>query len=198
MKDNQFEQIYLTSAQRKWLEKHFKHTKNAEIAERFNISYRSVVRIAKRMGLKKSPQFMKKTQLEAAAKAKESNLKNGTYNPKGFKIPRSEEFHFKKGVSSLERLGEKREKERIAKSMETRRQLFKLERARVLFGLPQQTKLRVSCKPPIMRSRRYYLRQRGYIIERGSNVVYYNSETRRSLSMEQRPRTGFTFKPMEA
>ena len=189
--------IFLDSKQRAWLEKHYKHTKNDDIAQRFGISRSSVHRIAKRMGLQKSQHYMKKIQNEAAAKAKESHLNNGTYNPKGFKIPRSEEFQFKKGVTSLQRLGAKREKERIAKSMETRKQLYKVERARVLFGLPQQTKLVVSRKPPIVRSRRYYLKQRGYIIERGSNIVYYNSETRRSLSMEQRPRTGFTFLPLQ-
>ena len=39
---------------------------------------------------------MREAQALAAKKAKESHLRNGTYTPKGFKIPRREENYFKK------------------------------------------------------------------------------------------------------
>ena len=113
MKENKSTPIVLTEQQEAWLTKHFKHTKNAEIASRLGISERSVNRLAKRRGLTKSKQFIRKTQLEAAAKANESNRINGTYPPKGYKIPRSEEFWFKKGESNIDRFGVKKNAERI-------------------------------------------------------------------------------------
>lgn len=186
-------EILLTDKQEAWLSKHYKHTKNDEIAKKLGISARSVPRLAKRRGLKKSEQFMKKCRAEMAAKAKESHLKNGTYPPKGFKIPNSEVGQFKKGVTSIERLGSKKEAERIAKASAKRRETYKLEKARALFGLPRQTKLKVISRPKKQVWMRNYLRRRGYIVERGSNVAYYNSETRRSPILEARPMTGFTF-----
>lgn len=188
-----FGAIILTDQQETWLKKHFKHTKNEEIAERFGISKRSVNRLAEKRGLTKSWQFMKKCQLETAAAANRSHRLNGTYPPKGYKIPGGEKNRFKKGEKPIDRLGAKREAERVAKSVESRKKTFKLEKARALFGLPRQTKLQVIQRPRKQVHMRYYLRKKGYIIERGSNVAYYNSETQRSLELESRPMTGFTF-----
>lgn len=56
------EKIILTPKQERWLTNHFKHTKNIECAERLGISLRSVVRIARSLGLTKSRQFMAKCQ----------------------------------------------------------------------------------------------------------------------------------------
>ena len=189
-----FGAIILTDQQEAWLQKHFKHTKNEDIAEKLGVSLRSVNRLAEKRGLKKSWQFMRKTQLDAAAAANKSNRINGTYPPKGYKIPRSEEFWFQKGEKPVDRLGAKRDAERIAKSAASRKETFKLERARAIFGLPRQTKMQVIQRPRKQVHVRYYLRKRGYVVERGSNVAYYNSQTNRNLKMETNPPTGFTFK----
>lgn len=193
MKENKSTPIVLTDQQEAWLAKHFKHTKNAEIASRLGISERSVNRLAKRRGLTKSKQFIRKTQLEAAAKANESNRINGTYPPKGYKIPRREEFWFKKGESNIDRFGVKKNAERIVNNTQSRKETFRLEKARALYGLPRQTKLQVIKRPRRQIEMRYYLRKRGYIVKRGSMIVYYNENTNRSLELESRPRTGFTF-----
>lgn len=193
MKENKSTPIVLTEQQEAWLAKHFKHTKNAEIASRLGISERSVNRLAKRRGLTKSKQFIRKTQLEAAAKANESNRINGTYPPKGYKIPRREEFWFKKGESNIDRFGVKKNAERIVNNTQSRKETFRLEKARALYGLPRQTKLQVIKRPRRQIEMRYYLRKRGYIVKRGSMIVYYNENTNRSLELESRPRTGFTF-----
>ena len=190
---SKFTPIALTDEQEAWFQKHFKHTKNEEIAQRLGISVRSVTRKASKMGLQKTKQFIRKCQLNAAQKANESNRINGTYPPKGYKIPNGEQYRFKKGERPIDRIGAKREAERISKSAESRRATFKLEKARALYGLPRQTKLKVVQRPRKQVHMRYYFRQLGYIVERGSNVVYYNSETKRSLKLESRPRTGFTF-----
>ena len=194
--NNQFTPIVLTDRQEAWLSKHFKHTKNEDIAKHLNISLRSVTRLARRRGLEKSRQFIAKCQREAADKANASNRVNGTYPPKGYHVPNSEKHYFKKGVRPVDRLGEKRNAKRIARSAETRRRTLKLEKARVLFGLPQQTKLNVVKRPREQALMRYRLKQLGYIIERGGRVAYYDENTRRHQGLESKPRTGFTFKQL--
>lgn len=189
--------IVLTPEQESWLKNHFKHTKNDDIARRLGISVRSVNRIAGELGLKKSRQFMQKTQQNAANKANESHRRNGTYPPKGYIIPRSEEFWFKKGERPVDRIGKKREAERVRKSVETMAELRKLEKARTLYGLPRRTKLNIVKRPRKQILMRHYLKNScGYIVERGGNVFYYTDETKRNIEIESRPRTGFTFLPL--
>lgn len=189
-----FGAIILTDQQEAWLQKHFKHTKNEDIAKKLGVSPRSVNRLAEKRGLTKSKQFIKKCQAETAAAANRSHRLNGTYPPKGYRIPNREATQFKKGETNIERLGAKRNAQRIAKCTASRRETFRLEKARALFGLPRQTKLKVVQRPRKQVYIRYYLRKKGYIVERGSNVAYYNSETRRSLKLESHPPAGFSFK----
>lgn len=194
MEKTKFGKIVLIEKEEAWLRKHYKHTKNKDIVEQLGISLRTVSRFANKMGLTKSSQFLKKCQEEAAIKANASNRVNGTYPPKGYKIPRSEEFYFKKGTRPVDRIGAKREAQRIAKSAESRRKTLRLEKARALYGLPQETKLQVVKRPRWQASMRSYLRQKGYIIERGGFIAYYDENTKRSMALETKPRTGFTFK----
>ena len=189
-----FGAIILTDQQEAWLQKHFKHTKNEDIAKKLGVSLRSVNRMAERRGLTKSRQFIKKCQIEAAAAANKSNRINGTYPPKGYQIPNKEKGYFKKGERPIDRLGAKRNAERIARCAQSRKETFRLEKARAIFGLPRQTKLNVVQRPRRQVRVRYYLRKLGYTVERGSNVAYYNSETQRSLRLESHPPAGFSFK----
>lgn len=92
--------IHLTNQQKLWLKINFPHMANCICAMFLGISPSSVVRQARRLGLQKTPQFMKEAQLHTAKKAKESHLKNGTYPPKGFIIPGSEAYRFKPGHQS--------------------------------------------------------------------------------------------------
>ena len=181
------DKIVLTPKQERWLTNHFKHTKNSECAERLGISPRSVVRIARTLGLCKSRQFMTKCQHETAEAAKTSHLRNGTYPSKGFRIPNSEVGQFKPGVSCLERLGAKRDAERIRKLTESRRATIKRERARIVWGFEQRTKLKLVCNPKKIQYR-YELRQRGYQVARGSSEAYVAAGTRRSPNVEANAR----------
>lgn len=181
------EKIVLTPKQERWLTNHFKHTKNSECAERLGISLRSVVRIARKLGLAKSRQFMARCQRETAEAAKVSHLRNGTYPPKGFKIPKSDVGQFKPGITSRERLGAKRESERIRKSAESRRATIKRERARITWGFEQRTKLKLVGNPK-KRQYRYELRKRGYQVARGASEVYITSDTKRSSEVENNAR----------
>lgn len=182
------EKITLTPGQLKWLEEHFKHTRNAEAARRLGISETSLHRFARRLGLKKTPQFMRKCQRATADAAKASHLRNGTYPPKGYIIPGSENNRFRKGETSLQRIGKRKERIRVEKSAASRRQILKEERARALFGIPRKTRLNVVRRPRYIACQRYYLRKLGYLIDRGSFVAYYTPETRRSPSFEARTR----------
>lgn len=185
----------LTEAQQKWLIKHFKHTKNEEVATKLGISCRTAIRLARQLGLEKSKQFMTKCQQATAAAAKESHLRNKTYPPKGFKIPRREEFYFKVGETSLQRLGVRREALRVEKSAESRRRTWRSEKARATFGLPQRTKLRVIPQPRAKILLRYYLKSKGYIVDDVKRVVYYDENTKRGRRIEEKPQRWYIFKP---
>lgn len=187
------EKIILTPEQEAWLLNHFKHTRNEDVAEKLGISLRSVSRIANKTGLKKSKQFIRKCQLDAAEKAKRYHMANGTYPPKGYAIPNREKGYFQKGVKPIERLGAQKDAERAVKAQQSRMQTWRLEKARALYGLPRQTKLLVVRRPRKQTMLRYYLKKLGYIIERGSCVAYYDKRTKRSLTLESKPMTGFTF-----
>ena len=191
------DKIALTPEQERWLVAHFRHTTNPEIARRLGISETTMHRFARELGLTKSRQHMRKTQRNAADKAKESHLRNGTYPPKGYIIPRSEEFRFKAGVTPVERLGKRKERQRIERSAESRRKTFREERARALFGVPRRTGLRVVREPRGKTCQRWYLRKRGYIIDEANLIAYWTDETRRATILEKRPRRWYWFRPME-
>lgn len=177
---------------------HFKHTKNDEICARFGWSASTMHRFARQLGLTKSPQFMHKCQAATTETAKASHLRNGTYPPKGYRIPRSEEFQYKPGHTETAAVRRKR----VAKAAATRRQTIKEERARVNFGFHQLTKLRLISQPKRAVTQRHYLRKRGYIVPRGSMVAYYDANTDRCPFIEARKMgdkqfIAFTFKPYD-
>lgn len=178
--------IVLTPRQEAWLCRHFRNTRNAELAARLGISESSLHRFARSLGLTKTPQFMRKCQASTAAAAKASRLRNGTYPPKGYRIPRSEEFQFKPGETPLDRLGKRREKKRVEKAVATRNATIRDERMRIRWGLEQRTRMKLNPQPRAALCQRYYLRRLGYHIARGSMICRYDQNTRRSLAMESR------------
>lgn len=186
--------IELTERQTAYLIRHFKHTKNPELAEKLGISETALHRFARLYGLKKTPQHMRKMQRNTAEKAKESHLKNGTYPPKGYRIPRSEEFQFRPGEKPVDRLGEKRNKERIAKSAASRAATYHDELLRSKWGLEQRTKMRVIATPRQLIADRHYLKVRGYIIDEAKKVAYYTPETHRATRLEAKPKRFYEFK----
>lgn len=188
--------VKITLQQEAWMRRHFKHTKNEEISDRFGWSQSTMHRVARQLGLTKSADFMRSCQRATADAAKASHLRNGTYPPKGYVIPRSEEFRFKPGHKESKTTKRKR----IAKATATRRQTIKEEKARVTWGFHQLTKLRLIRQPKLAVTQRYYLRKRGYIVPRGSMVAYYTDETKRCPKLEGRKLgdrhfIAFTFQP---
>lgn len=188
--------IKLTDKQEKWLIRHYLHTKNEEIALKLGISETAVHRFARALGLKKSRQYMVKCQRATADAAKRSHLINNTYPPKGYKIPGSEKYQFKPGKSCLDRLGPKREVQRIQRAVESRKKTYKSERARAIWGLERQTKLKVLRQPREKILLRYYLKKRGYIVDDAAFKVYYTDATKRGKRIEAKKQPWYKFYPL--
>ena len=69
------------------------------------------------------------------------------------------------------------------------KEIYRKERMRVRWGLAQQTSLIVlpdgyTKNRKRMAEHRYLFRQKNYIVEHGSNDIYYDEETNRSEVME--------------
>lgn len=183
----------LTDKQKNWIIKHFKNIKNDVILEKLSISHSMLHRFARENGLKKTKQFQSKCQLNASAIANVVNRRNN-WTPKGYKIPKSEEYRFKTGESLAKKLGKKKNQERIIKSAASRRKTIRAEKRRVLFGFDQKTKLKVVAAPRCKNAFRYLLKKRGYLVERGSSDVCYNSETSRSPATEHTAYIKYSFR----
>lgn len=187
----------LTEKQLSWLDKHFKNTKNEEVASKLGISPRTAVRIARQRGLEKTRQFIRKCQEHAAHEAWLSNTVNGTFPPKGFVIPNSEKYRFKPGVRSVDRIGKKKEAERLRKSKESMAVTWKKEKARVLFGLDQKTNLRIGRQDQKRVGMRWYLKSRGYVLHEQGNerIAYWTDKTKRAVRLEANGCKYFEFAP---
>jgi hypothetical protein len=77
MERNKYSKIILSEAEQQWMRNNFCKTKNAEVAEHLGISHRTVVRIARDMGLVKHPDFTKAMQRNASEHAAKRNKANG-------------------------------------------------------------------------------------------------------------------------
>ena len=185
----------LTDDQKDYLVRHFKDTDNEYLALRLGISESTLHRYARRWELKKSRAHCRRMQQEAAMAAKASHLAHGTYPPKGYRIPRSEEFQFKPGETNLQRLGKRRERERIEKAAATRRARFLDERIRVMRGLPQETRMKVTQQPRQRIQDRSYLKKCGYVLNEENGIAYWTPETRRATRLEAGPKRYYDFKP---
>ena len=194
MEKGKYGKVILSDKERTWLLRHFKHTRNEDILARLGISASTLYRIVRELGLGKSPQHLKKCQEHAARKARESHLANGTYPPKGYVIPGSENYRFKPGESNKDRMGKEAFKEMHRRIGESRKETLKKEKRRVLFGLEQKTGLRVIQCPKEKISLRNNLRKHGYEIARASNEAFITAATHRSEVMERRAMTmGISF-----
>lgn len=96
--------IELTEDRELWLKLNFPHMSNRICALILGISERSVNRLAKRLGLRKTERFMEECRAHTARKAKESHLRNGTYPPKGVynaNLQKGEPYRFRPGHAPL-------------------------------------------------------------------------------------------------
>lgn len=190
--------IYLTPEQEAWMIKHYKHTPNEEICKRFGISLSTMQRIKRELGLSKSRQFMQKCQTNASEKAKESHLRNGTYPPKGYRVPGSENNCFKKGESNRDRLSPKKYVQCLEKRLESWRKTYDADKRRWKWDLPQKTKFRFSHQSVSKTNYRHNMKKKGYIVDVDHNICYYPSEEMRRPRAERNgAKYGIKFMPFQ-
>lgn len=141
----------LTEEEHRWLTKHYQHTRNADIMERLGIGESTLHRFARKLGLKKSRQFMKRTQKENSELGCEVCQLYGVYDQNAEyarqqwaeRKARGETLGFKKGENNLQRLGKRRNNKRKAKLAAAWRKAYDSERRRVIFGMEQKTNFRI-------------------------------------------------------
>ncbi len=191
--------MQITDKQKKWIINHFKNTKNDVIIDKIGIKLSALHRFARENGLKKTKKFQSKCQLDASKKGREANKLNN-WPPKGYIIPKSEEYRFKSGITPVIRLGKKKNNDRIRNSADSRRKTVLSERRRVLFGLEQKTKLKVVAAPSGKNAYRHLLKKRGYIVTKACREIFYTSTTKRNEISESRAfqKYRFQFKPVES
>lgn len=192
--------IRLTEEQEKYLTKHYKHTDNGVLAERLGISHSTLHRFARAMGLKKTRQYVRKTNakaLEKAAEWREDLKKRPTEWREHFDecikhARKNQTTCFKKGESNKDRLTPERFAEAQRKRVKTWLATRDKERARYIAGLPLKTNFKPRhlkrLTPEIARryKAKYYLRtEYGYITQETGLTVYYDENTRRTKMEEQ-------------
>lgn len=187
----------LTEAQLAWLDKHFKHTRNEDIQKRLKISFSALHRLARERGLKKTKQFMKKSQENAQKAAKESHIANGTYPPKGYLIPGREKSYFRpgKGRGVWERVSKRKAAEMKAKAHASLEETRRRDRLRDKYGLRRLTKFRFVRQSQSKVNYRLNLRKQGYVEDPSDHNLYhiYPSTIRGAVRESHAPQHGIKF-----
>lgn len=185
----------LTEKQLAWFIRHYKHTKNADICQKLGISESYLHSLARLHGLKKSRQFMAKTQANAVAAAKVA-VANEDEEAKQRRRDqanrnRNPERSFRKGVWSLAN----KTAEELAAINERRKASWRKTRqddeVRLNWGLEQQTnfhfaRLHDQAQNHRLMQLRSNLRKCGYLIpQRSGMVAYVVATTKRSEKREK-------------
>lgn len=110
---------------------------NKDIAADFGISWRSVVRKARELGLEKKQGFLEENRQDIVKKLMKVRKPNPKQQGKGFVIPNSEKYRFKKGHTPRI-VWDEELKDRIHKK---RNETIARERIRIKYGMQRLTKL---------------------------------------------------------
>lgn len=174
--------VVLTDKQVDWLKKHYKHTRNLDIQEKLNIGDGTLHRLARKYGLKKTKQFIRKIREEAKVKAMEV-VKNYNLMPKGYKPDHLGQYR-RTGISNVKYFGKKKWEDMKRRSHASRNETIRMERIRIKWGLPQKTNLVLKDNSRLASCHRFLFKKKGYITYRGDPHVYYDKNTERSETME--------------
>jgi len=159
-----------------------------DIKRVFGICKKVVVRKAKLLGIEKHPDYavtpghIKREHISYGLKTSTNQNFVRTQFKKG---QPATEFSFKKGERPIDRIGPEREKQRILKSAESRKQTYCKEHARYLFGLPQKTRMVVHRQSRSKVLNRHYLKKKGYIIDEKRGIAYWTENTQRAFKTEK-------------
>lgn len=167
------------------------HTTSLEdIADKLSCSTSTVSRHARKLGLWKENRYGKDYDARAFIEMEFNNLsyaemaerlnmsRNGVWKiAKELGLIRTDEQ--KKAILSRKRI-----------------ELVKAERRRVIWGIDQKTDLKVVCNRPRL-SLKQKLRQCGYIVTPGDNIIYYDKDLRRRPRREANGiKLGLKFMPL--
>lgn len=176
----------LTQEQLEWFRDNFDHTRNQELADHLGTSPRCVTRMARELGLWKTKEFVAAMQRNASEHGARTNRLMGGNAGAVNLIKYGKATRFKPGTTQRDRMSPEAYEAMLVKRGAARKELFKKERRRVVFGLEQKTNLRVVQCPREKVLLRLNLRRHGYEIARASNEATVTNETRRSIKMEAR------------
>lgn len=189
--------VVLKRSDAKWLKENYANIPNCKILEHLGISRGVLNRLIKEYHLRKSPECLKDINKESLRLATKAAKAKG-WPPKGYIIPKSEEARRKGFEKIAEMRADAEINARWRKNMSIgRKKLYRDEKRRVLFGLEQKTGIKVVRASHAKVCCRTELRSLGYIVGRGSNVAYWNEETKRDESKERLAlKHGIRFEPL--
>lgn len=186
--------IFLTTEQDAYLRENYPVTNNQAVSEALGISERTLTRLARERGLVKD---MAVIEEKRRAKMSVSVHRAFVLNKRKANPMNGVKTWFKPGFKPKEMFGEEKFANMHRKAVETRKKRFIEERARVNFGLPPRTRMKVIKQPEQKIQDRSYLKKRGYIIDDKNNIAFYTDATMRCTRLEAKPKRYYTFKPYE-
>ena len=168
---------------------HYKEMSNTALAGHLGISLSCLRRKLHELGLRKHPVTKAMTVVEAVCRLYSSHSHSEIARLTGIST---------RTVSRIVKkyhLGRTADEARQIRSR-SRKSIIKREKARVLFGLPQKTNIKVvgNKKRVVLKS---ILKSCGYLVIPGHNTLYYNEQLkRRPIRESNGQRMGLTFQPM--
>ena len=194
--------IVLTDEQLAWLIRWFPEEENPRLLKLSGMSHSTLHRYARELHLTKSATGMKRIKRQHTRKLKRTCERNGYYESLRGKPVSEATRQGTKRMWQEVREGKRKTPMKILQEQNPRKfraihrrkgqklkELYRKERMRVRWGLAQQTSLIVlpdgyTKNRKRMTEHRYLFRQKNYIVEHGSNDIYYDEETNRSEVME--------------
>ena len=170
---------------------HYKEMSNTALAGHLGISLSCLRRKLHELGLRKHPVTKAMTVVETVCRLYSSHSHSEIARLTGIST---------RTVSRIVKkyhLGRTADEARQIRSR-SRKSIIKREKARVLFGLPQKTNIKVvgNKKRVVLKS---ILKSCGYLVIPGYNTLYYTEQLkRRPIRESNGQRMGLTFQPMSA
>lgn len=194
--------IVLTDEQREWLIKWYPEEENPTLMKVSGLRHSTLHRYARALNLTKSVEGMKRIRRKHTRKLMRTCKRNGYYDSlKGKPVSEATREGTRRMWQEV-REGKRKTPMKILQEQNPRKfraihkrkgaalkELYRKERMRVRWGLPQQTSLTIlpdgfTKARRRMAEHRYLFRRKNYIVEYGSNDIYYDEETNRSEVME--------------
>lgn len=200
--------ITLTDEQAAWLRRYFPTNRGDILRDMMGVSLSAFYRLVRQLGVSKTAATRARIWRAASRKGKETCRRNGYYDSlRGRPMPRGcaeatrerwRRVREGKELSPIARMRKEHPtlyRRMMAERGERRRKLYRMERLRLMSGMPQETRLRNVVLKRYTRSQvnhRYAALKRGYWFyddssERGGERwnIYYDKDTERSARFEE-------------